>query len=946
MAQPPSERRSHSPANDHPVQANGAGTNGARASEFAAPAIASEASGDNGSSNGLGNRSKDDSTAWQGSEAEFDPAFDTEFEPELAAKTLAVEPHEPDPDVQPFSTTSSRSLPHPPFWHRLETKAAAIALLCGLLSGALVGGGVYIATSRLLAQQAKQIQTQQTQQLAVSAGAWLRDRSQELNQIANSTTLTSTGFWNQPLVNKQQVLNRLRSQYSTYARLTVFDDQGRQVVQAPGEAEPASVNATVPNAASPPATDAAAPPNLGTADAANAPAAPVNQAIQQVLTSQQTTLTPSAAPGIAFDIAAPVRINGQLVGVLQAQLADDTVWSALTPTATEPNQSYLVQTDGTLLSQSNPTASPSSQVPEMVVTAWPRLTQTNSTLIQQDEYWISATPVTQPVAELGANSGLSAVWVQPEFGTHRLPSSVAYTIGLGALLAGLGSGILGAWAASHTTRSLRRATQAIQDLERDRTSFNLTTTGRDELAVLGQSVQSLAHHIDQARQTQVLELAQLQDDVDEARQQAEAIRDRIQQLQHEHQAQIDQLQANTQQQQATWRQAMDQLRAEHAQQIDDVRADYMQQIERLQQDARSGRQQQEAIVQQLEAQRRFQFEELRTAMQAVNQGNLDQPLPELAGELQEMAQVYSRTVRQLHQAKQQQARSHQRLTEIIAQLDREIQSLHAIEQSFNPLALWPTAEQSLRGVSTTLHNLTHNMQQLQELAQSAKTALADTSAAQPLAYLHTLHQSSSDLQQQLEQIQPEVQQMTQTVLDLSQITGQITLLAFNASLNLSRLPDDAAGTRQPLASRLSQLRSLSQQSVQKTYSLTQQMTRFQQTMTQVSPQAGQIAAQVLGNVNSLNQQQQQLSHLAKLQQALLPQIEQTQQTLIEQPQPILDTLHTMQDTPTFIEQTRRQLTQITTTLQTILTTTQDLTTEPFETDLETDSNATSPPNPN
>lgn len=976
MAQPPSERRSNSLPNGHPASTNGTGTNGARPDEFtefaesaiaptdadvnqvelteaelakleqsaASPpnptnghstanhaVIGQETLGRNGSSNGLhsgfGGDSSNESNA-----AEFDAEF--ELEP-----PAVVEPDRPDPDAGGLLVAiPPRPLPRPPFWHRLETKAAAIAMLCGLLSGALVGGGVYLATSRLISQQAKQIQTQQTEQLADNIAAFLRDRAQEVNQIANSTALASAGFWNQPLADKQQILNRLQAQQTNYAALTIFNAQGQIVVQAPGQVPP------VPANSAPATTDAAPPPNLGNADIANAPAGseptaelaadpnpvaepePVNTTIQQVLTSQQVTLAPATTPGAVFNIAAPVRVNGQFVGVLQAQIAEETIQPALVPAAAEPNQSYLIQSDGTLLTQSD--LQSSDQLPASVAEAWTRLAQADETLVQQDSFWVSAVPVPPPVAGLAEDSALSAVWVQPEFGVQRLPASVAYTIGIGALLAGLGSGALGAWAASRTVRSLRQTTQAIQDLERDRRLPAFPITGHDEAAVLGRSVQSLATHLDQTRQTHVLELAELQDDVDAARQQAEAIRDRIQHLQQEHQIQLDQLQADTDQRQATWQQATDQLRADHARQIDAVRADYIQQIERLQQDAQHGRQQQEAVVQQLEDQRRLQLEELRVAMQAVNQGDLDQPLPELAGELQDMAQAYSLTVRQLHQAKQQQARSQTRLAEIIAQLDQEIQSLHGIEQSFDPLSLWPTADQSLRTVSTTLQNLTHNMQQLKELAQSTETTLADTSATQPITNLKTLHQSSDDLQQQLEQIQPNLQQMTQTVLELSQITGQITLLAFNASLNLSRLPGDISDARQPLAKRLGQLRSLSQQSTQKTHSLTQQMAQFQQTITHVSPQVGQIATQVLSNVQTLTQLQQQLDQLAQLQQTLLPQLDQTYQTLADQPQSILGTLEAMQNAPTQSQQTRTQLAQITTTLQSILATAQDLNPDP------------------
>lgn len=972
MAQPPSERRSNSPPHDHPASSNGTGANGARPDEFAneftesaesaiasthadvdqvelteaelaeleqsAPNIPNPTNGystadhavleqesrdSNGSSNGLRPGFGDNPS--HGSDAE---EFDAEFELEPPATEQNEE--------QQFIAIPPYSLPRPPFWHRLETKAAAIAMLCGLLSGALVGGGVYLATSRLLSEQAKQIQTQQTEQLAENIAAFLRDRTQEVNQIASSTTLASAGFWNQPLANKQQVLNRLQVQQTNYAALTIFNDQGQIVVQAPGQVPPA------PADPAPAATDVAPPLNLGNADTANAPAAPeptaepvvnpvaepesVNAAVQQVLTSQQVTLSPATSPGAVFNIAAPIRVNGQFVGVLQAQIAEETVQPALVPAAAEPNQSYLVQSDGTLLTPSDPQST--DPLPASVTEAWTRLAQADATLVQQDSFWVSAVPVPPPVAGLAEDSALSAVWAQPEFGVQRLPASVAYTIGIGVLLAGLGSGALGAWIASRTVRSLRQTTQAIQDLERDRRSPALPITGRDDVAVLGRSVQSLATHLDQTWQTHVLELAELQDDVDAARQQAETIRDRIQQLQQEHQIQLDQLQANTDQQQTIWQQATDQLRADHARQIDAVRADYLQQIERLQQDAQHGRQQQAAIVQQLEDQRRLQLEELRVAMQSVNQGDFDQPLPELAGELQDMAQAYSLTVRQLHQAKQQQARSQTRLAEIIAQLDQEIQSLQVIEQSFDPLSLWPTADQSLRAVSTTLQNLAHNMQQLKQLAQSTETTLADTTATQPIANLKSLHQSSDNLQQQLEQIQPNLQQMTQTVLELSQITGQMTLLAFNASLNLSRLPGDAGDARQPLATRLGQLRSLSQQSTQKTHSLTQQMAQFQQAITHVSPQVGQIATQVLDNAQSLTQLQQQLDQLAQLQQTLLPQIEQTQQTLADQPQLILGTLEAMQDPPSQIRHTRTQLAQITTTLQAILTTAQDLNSHP------------------
>ncbi|MGP1386924.1 MAG: HAMP domain-containing protein [Thainema sp.] len=1001
MAQPPSDHRSNSPPNDHPAPTNGTEANGARPNEWTESAIAPtnadvnnielteselaeleqsaassphpnngystfdnlnntvdhaglepERLGGNGSGNGLQANPTSDNLDHRPDAAAFDEEF--ELEP-----PVVLEPDELGSDADgSFIALPPQALPRPPFWHRLETKAAAIALLCGLLSGALVGGGVYLATSRLLSQQAKQIQTQQTGQLAENIAAFLRDRTQEISQIASSTTLTSAGFWNQPLADKQQVINRLQEQQSRYATLAIFNRQGQKLVQAPGEVDPALANPAPAADIAPPADVAPQPatPNLGNSDAANVPAAepvaevaqpvaepePVAVGIQQVLTSQQMAFTPSTTPGMAFDIAAPIQINGQLVGVLQAQIAVDTVQPAFVPAADQPNQSYLVQSDGTLLNQSD--AAVSDQLPESVVAAWPELTQSNPALVEQDSYWVSAVPVALPAAGLD-DAGLSAVWVQPELGVRRLPPGVAYTVGIGALLAGLGSGVLGAWAASRTTRSLRQATQTIQDLERDRRSPTLAIAGRGEVAMLGRSVQSLANHIDQTRQTHVLELTELQEDVDTARQQAEAIRDRIQHLQQEHQHQLEHLQADVGDQQATWQQSTEQLRADHARQVEAIQADYRQLIEQLQQEAKHSRHQQEEVVQQLETQRHRQLDELRAAMQAVNQGNFDQPLPETTGELKEIAQAYSLTVRHLHQARQQQARSQTRLAEIISQLDHEIQSLQTFEQSFDPLAMWPTADQSLRAVSATLHNLTQNMQQLKELAQTSDTTLADASATQPIASLQTLHQSSGDLQQQLEHMQPGLQQMMQTVLELSQITGQITLLTFNASLNLSRLPGDIGQARQPLAKRLGQLRSLSQQSTQKTQSLTQQMAHFQQAITQVSPQVAQIATQVLGNIQSLTQLQQQLDHLAKLQQTLLPQLEQTQQSLAAQAYPIMGTLEAMQDAPSLTEQARVQLAQITTALQEILAVAHQLANESFNQpneplELNTDSHST------
>jgi methyl-accepting chemotaxis protein len=534
---------------------------------------------------------------------------------------------------------------------------------------------------------------------------------------------------------------------------------------------------------------------------------------------------------------------------------------------------------------------------------------------------------------------LDAVLVQPIRNLALLPAGTGYVLGLGTILIGLLAGILAALVANRVVRPLDQATQTVYAIAADSRQARVAVKGQNELSRLGLAINRMANHLDQTVQQQSRLLDQVRQDAFTARQQVIEVQHQLDHLQQDLQAQDEALQQRDreiQQRDATIHQRDDELQRRHAelqQRVQDLQQrdqDIRQRDREIQQRDATLHQRDEALQQrqaeiqrwQRDLQQRDQdaarqaaaLDTLLRAMQAVNQGDLDQPIPSEPA-IEDIAAAYSTTVDHLRRLVRQVHQVQQTLPQLTEPLQQEIHTLEAVHQQYDPQALLPVTA-PLSSMATALRSLHHDLQSVQALATSSMPLYDQADVAAHRDRVLALKQTAISAQQHLQALYPTMQHMSQMSRRLSHLIGQTTLVSFNASLKLARFGDATAAA--PLGDTLNKLRSLSQQAAILSRQLSQQVSHLPAAVEPSLSDMQQLEAQVLSDLEATAQLQPTLEKMQQIQQQIVPQLAALANQSADPPDVIADAWQTLQGATAQSDQARSQLEQVTTTLADIM----------------------------
>ena len=391
--------------------------------------------------------------------------------------------------LPPQKITLGKQISHAKQTLGLRTKATVLSVTLGALSVLAVGGVAHQIVRRSVTEQISQAQLVRTELAADQVQQFLQARYNEVQLLANQQIFIDSRLRNTtPIAQKEAVLHNFKDRIGFYDSIIFFNIQGKPLFQATSGA-----------------------PFQG--DYSDRPY------FQAAIQTQQITVNgPGLSPtsgDLRIEYAAPVKdtSTGQLVGVLRLRIPGDKMNSLFKTYADHGDGWRLFNAEGDIFASSaKTTRSIGAYFPQL-----PKLHQANQPAVK-----VFANQLAENQTELvsyvpvKAVSGLPDPQIGAMIATDTDLSFAAERRLLLTLILGTGASAiaLGGVAAFMTDRAIRpilEATHAVKKIGQGELDTQITRLGKDEVGVLGASINTMVSKLKGLVQEHVLaaEKAQL-----------------------------------------------------------------------------------------------------------------------------------------------------------------------------------------------------------------------------------------------------------------------------------------------------------------------------------------------------------------------------------------------------------------------------------------------------
>ena len=396
----------------------------------------------------------------------------------------------------PKKVTLGKQLGHTRQTLGLRTKATVLSVTLGALSVLAVGGVTHTIVRRSVTEQISQAQLVRTELAADQAHQFLQARYNEVQLLANHQIFIDSRLRNTtPLAQKQAILHNFKDRIGFYDSIIFFDLQGNPLFQATSGA-----------------------PFQG--DYSDRPY------FQAAIQTERITVNgpgQSQSSGeLRIEYAAPVKDadTGQLVGVLRLRIPGEQMKAFFKSYDDHGDQWSLFNAKGDIFASSAKTTQPIGayfpQLPKLHQAKQPAVNVFANRLGKNQTELVSYVPVK-------AVSGLPDPQIGSMITTDTALSFAAERRLLLTLILGTGASAvaLGGIAAFITNRAIRpilAATHAVKKIGQGELDTQITLLGKDELGVLGASINTMVGKLKGLVQEQVLatEKAQLLTEISSA----------------------------------------------------------------------------------------------------------------------------------------------------------------------------------------------------------------------------------------------------------------------------------------------------------------------------------------------------------------------------------------------------------------------------------------------
>lgn len=371
-----------------------------------------------------------------------------------------------------FSQMSSGSLAHAvpglKGWS-IKAKATLLAIALGTIPVIAIGGlSTYIASSALSRETTK-VKAKQTQSLAEKVNAFMTERIADIQEMAALPLLTNSKL-NTNRAEITAVLNGYIKTSGVYDSIAVTDINGNTIYQSDGEIIK----------------------DLDERDY-------FKEAVKYRRISWASR--PSALNGIySIFIAAPIldKDTGALIGVIRSRIPSGKINNLIREFSKDSDEYHLVGADGTIF-----VAFDDKEVGRKLSQQYPSLT----TLITQGQLGakVAVNGLNQrqqlvgyaPIASIKGMSDLNwaALIATDTSRAFAIQRDLLRNLILGTALASIGIAVLGYWLANRATRPIVEAALAAEKLGSGQFDTRLDVSGDDEIALLGQNLNTMSAQI-------------------------------------------------------------------------------------------------------------------------------------------------------------------------------------------------------------------------------------------------------------------------------------------------------------------------------------------------------------------------------------------------------------------------------------------------------------------
>lgn len=373
----------------------------------------------------------------------------------------------------------------------IQRKATVLAILMGTAPALLMGGVAYQLARSTLTQEISNSQKSSTSEVLDKVAFYMRERYGDIQIMSNLNVFTDPQLRaTTTRQDKQAALDQFIQAYPIYNSVAVFDRNGNVLAQSQGQ------------------------PLDNHRDRAY---------FQTVLKTNQPVISDpqiSKSSGIlSIHTAAPIkdRVTGQTIGVVRARLPVSHLHDLLATIANsgigdnrvkQAMQLYLTDRTGHIFAGSG---SDYQQLQEPKPAAETLEGYTKISASQQPQVTIdhrqvlTYVPMPQYTDSFRADLpalGWSAVATVDRNVAFEPQRRLLLALMIGATAAAAGVGLLAAWIANRATRPILQASQAAEQIGRGDLNTRLQVQGKDELAVLGQNINTMAARLQDILQQQ------------------------------------------------------------------------------------------------------------------------------------------------------------------------------------------------------------------------------------------------------------------------------------------------------------------------------------------------------------------------------------------------------------------------------------------------------------
>lgn len=369
-------------------------------------------------------------------------------------------------------------------WRKLslKSKATMLALAIGTLPLILIGGAAFYLSSQALTEKVTTAQKTATSEVLDKVTFYMRERYGDIQIMSNLNVFTDPQLrLTTTRQDKQAALDQFVKAYPIYNSVAVFDLNGNVLAQSQGD------------------------PLSNHKD---------RNYFQAVLKTGQPVISDpqvSKSSGIlSIHTAAPIRdkVTGQMIGVVRARLPVSNLHELLATivqtgenqgnTTKAETQLYLTDRAGQIFAGSAEDYKELANT-ENAVTRFPAYTALKaenkpSVKIESSDI-ITFAPMPKYSDSFRAdlpNLGWGMIATVDKSTALEVQRHLLTTLALGTALAALGVGALAAWLANRATRPIVDAANAAARIGQGDLETRLSVQGEDELATLGQNLNTMA----------------------------------------------------------------------------------------------------------------------------------------------------------------------------------------------------------------------------------------------------------------------------------------------------------------------------------------------------------------------------------------------------------------------------------------------------------------------